>query len=172
MLNELLCVDNQPINIQILYQIFGFDHEMFMATNGMQALKLCETMSPDLILLDVMMPEMNGFEVCRKLKQNPQTTNIPVIFITAQCNTDAETVGLEEGAVDFISRPFNDAVVRARVHSHIQLFQLKENLEEQVKIRNNELELAQQRLHDSQEQLAISESKVTVSTRIASVSPN
>jgi len=167
---KLLCVDDQPINIQILYQIFGADHEMYMATSASEALALCKSVQPDLILLDVVMPEKSGFEVCRDLKQDPQTTNIPVIFITAQHNTDAETAGLKEGAVDFISRPFNASVVRARVHTHIQLYQLKENLEEQVKKRNSELEQAVQRLHESQEQLTISEAKATVSTLIASVS--
>jgi len=167
---KLLCVDDQPINIQILYQIFSVDHEMFMATSGQEALTVCTTVMPDLILLDVMMPEMNGYEVCRALKQNPLTKNIPVIFITAQHNTLAETAGLAEGAVDFISRPFNAAVVRARVQTHIQLYQLKEHLEEQVRSRNNQLELAQQRLRDSQEQLAVSEAKATISTLIASVS--
>ncbi len=167
---KLLCVDDQPINIQILYQIFGEDHEMVMATSGHEALALCEESLPDLILLDVMMPGMSGHEVCRRLKQDSRTANIPVIFITAQYNIDEETQGLQEGAVDFISRPFNAAVVRARVQTHIQLYQLKESLEEKVKIRNQELELAQQRLHDSQERLTMSEAKATISTLIASVS--
>lgn len=167
---KLLCVDDQPINIQILYQIFGEDHEMVMATSGHEALALCENSLPDLILLDVMMPGMSGHEVCRRLKQDTRTANIPVIFVTAQHNIDEETAGLREGAVDFISRPFNAAVVRARVETHVQLYQLKESLEEKVKMRNQELELAQQRLHDSQEQLTLSEAKATISTLIASVS--
>ena len=167
---KLLCVDDRPINIQILYQIFGADHEMFMATDGRQALELCNTLMPDLILLDVLMPEMDGYEVCRELKKNPLTANIPVIFVTAQHNSDAETTGLSMGAVDFICRPFNAAVVRARVHTHVQLYRLKENLEEQVRIRSNELERAQQQLHDSQEKLTRSEARATFSTLIASVS--
>ncbi len=167
---KLLCVDDQPINIQILYQIFSDDYEMFMATNGQDALDLCDRQTPDLILLDLMMPDMSGFEVCRRLKQNPDTAGIPIIFVTAQHDPDAETTGLAEGAVDFITRPFNAAVVRARVRTHIQLHHLQENLEQLVRVRTNELELAQQRLHDSMEQLTISEAKATVSTLIASVS--
>jgi len=167
---KLLCVDDQPINIQILYQIFGTDHEMVMATSGQEALDRCAESLPDLILLDVMMPGMSGHEVCRRLKQDARTANVPVIFVTAQHNSDEETIGLQEGAVDFISRPFNAAVVRARVQTHIQLYQLKESLEEKVKLRNQELVLAQQRLQDSQEQLTISEAKATISTLIASVS--
>ncbi len=167
---KLLCVDDQPINIQILHQIFGADHEMFMATDGPQALALCEQIMPDLVLLDVMMPEMNGHEVCRQLKQNPLTADIPVIFITAQTNIDDEAAGLKEGAVDFITRPFNAGVVRARVQTHLQLHHLKESLEEKVMARTHELELAQHRLHESQEKLTASEAKATISTLIASVS--
>ncbi|MET3106328.1 signal transduction histidine kinase [Oxalobacteraceae bacterium GrIS 2.11] len=167
---KLLCVDDQPINIQILYQIFGEDHDILVATNGHDALALCDNSPPDLILLDIMMPGMSGHEVCRRLKQDSRTANIPIIFVTAQNNIEEETAGLQEGAVDFISRPFNAAVVRARVQTHIQLYQLKESLEEKVKMRNQELELALQRLHDSQEQLTISEAKATISTLIASVS--
>jgi len=167
---KLLCVDDQPINIQILHQIFGEDHEILVATNGHDALALCDNAAPDLILLDIMMPGMSGHEVCRRLKQDSRTANIPIIFVTAQNNIEEETAGLHEGAVDFISRPFNAAVVRARVQTHIQLYQLKESLEEKVKMRNQELELALQRLHDSQEQLTISEAKATISTLIASVS--
>ncbi len=167
---KLLCVDDQPINIQILYQIFGADHEMVMATSGQEALDLCAESLPDLILLDVMMPGMSGHEVCRRLKQDARTAKVPVIFVTAQHNSDEETSGLQEGAVDFISRPFNATVVRARVQTHIQLYQLKESLEEKVKLRNQQLMLTQQRLQDSQEQLTISEAKATISTLIASVS--
>lgn len=169
-LPKILCVDDQPINIQILYQIFSDDHEMFMATNGKDALEVCARVVPDLVLLDVMMPDIDGFAVCRLLKQNPATANIPVIFVTAQHDPETETAGLATGAVDFITRPFNASVVRARVHTHIQLHHLKENLEQLVKVRTNELELAQQRLHESMEQLTISEAKATVSTLIASVS--
>ena len=169
-LPKLLCVDDQPINIQLLHQIFGGDHEIFMATTGPQALALCEQVRPDLILLDVMMPAMDGHEICRNLKQNPVTADIPIIFVTAQTDIEEEAAGLAEGAVDFISRPFNAAVVRARVHTHIQLHQLKEHLEEKVLSRTNELELTQHRLHDSQEKLTASEAKATISTLIASVS--
>ena len=167
---KLLCIDDQAINIQLLYQIFAPDHEMVMTTHGAQAVALCEAEMPDLILLDVVMPDMDGHEVCRQLKQHPALAQIPVIFITAQHNIDEETAGLAEGAVDFISRPFNAAVVRARAQTHIQLYQLKTRLEQQVRARNEALELAQQRLHHSQEQLTQSEARATISTLIASIS--
>jgi signal transduction histidine kinase len=173
----LLMVDDQPINIQTLYQIFSADHTVFMATSGAQALKFCANQQPDLILLDVMMPGMDGHEVCRRLKADPLTVDIPIIFVTAQTNPDEETLGLQIGAVDFISKPVNAAVVRARVHAHLmlrntlaQVKELNEGLEKRVVARTAELESALQRLQESQENLASSEAKATLSTLIASVS--
>ena len=119
--SRLLMVDDQPINIQILHEIFGQDHEVFIATSGRQALEICRSNPPDLILLDLVMPEMGGLEVCRILKQDPETINIPVLFVSAQDQPDDEATGLEAGAVDFIVKPLNPAVVRARVNTHLTL---------------------------------------------------
>ncbi len=118
---RLLVVDDQPINIQVMHQVFGTDHQVFMATNGEQALAICQANPPDLVLLDVVMPGMDGFEVCARLKANPSTRNIPVIFVTAHSDAAQETHGLSVGAVDFISKPVNPAVVRARVKTHLTL---------------------------------------------------
>lgn len=118
---KLLIVDDQPINIQVMHQVFGADYQVFMATNGDQALALCKANPPDLVLLDVVMPGMDGFEVCTQLKANPETRNIPVIFVTAHSDAAQETHGLSVGAVDFISKPVNPAVVRARVKTHLTL---------------------------------------------------
>lgn len=118
---RLLLVDDQPINIQALYQIFHADHEVFMATSGAQALDFCRATPPDLILLDVVMPEMDGLEVCRQLKANAVTADIPIIFVTAQSDPTDETRALESGGVDFIAKPVNPAVVRARVKTHLTL---------------------------------------------------
>jgi len=118
---RLLVVDDQPINIQLLYQIFHADHEVFMATGGEQALEVCRRESPDLVLLDVLMPDMDGLEVCRRFKLDPATRNIPVIFVTGQNAPEEESAGLEVGAVDFISKPINPRVVLARVNTHLTL---------------------------------------------------
>lgn len=118
---KLLVVDDQPINIQVMHQVFGADYQVFMATNGEQALAICQSNQPDLVLLDVVMPGMDGFEVCTQLKANPDTRNIPVIFVTAHSDAAQETHGLSVGAVDFISKPVNPAVVRARVKTHLTL---------------------------------------------------
>ncbi len=131
---KLLVVDDQPINIQALYQAFSADHQVFMATSGEQALALCASKQPDLVLLDVMMPGMDGHEVCRRLKADPATRNLPVIFVTAHNNEAAETLGLELGAVDFISKPINPKIVRARVKTHLTLKAQSDLLREWVYI--------------------------------------
>lgn len=118
---RLLVVDDQPINIQLLYQIFQADHEVFAATDGAEALAFCRETPPDLVLLDVVMPGMDGLEVCRRLRADPATADLPVIFVTAQSDPADETAALDAGGVDFITKPVNPAVVRARVHTHLTL---------------------------------------------------
>ena len=174
---KLLVVDDQAFNIQILYQIFKGDYEVFMATSGAQALTLCADQSPDLILLDVVMPDMDGHEVCRRLKADPHTRDIPVIFVTGHNYSEEESLGLQLGAVDFISKPVNATVVRARVHSQLmlretlrQVQELNETLEQRVAQRTAQLERALENLKQSQDNLANSEAKATLSTLFASVS--
>jgi diguanylate cyclase (GGDEF)-like protein len=118
---RLLVVDDQPANIQALYQAFAADHQVLMATGGEQALALCASQQPDLVLLDVVMPGMDGYEVCRRLKADDATRDTPVIFVTAHNDEAAETRGLDLGAVDFISKPINPLIVRARVKTHLTL---------------------------------------------------
>lgn len=118
---KLLIVDDQPINIRILSQAFSAEFQVLMATNGAKALSICATQAPDLVLLDIMMPEMDGYEVCIRLKANPITADIPVVFVTAHTDDASEERGLEVGAVDFISKPINIKIVRARIKAHIAL---------------------------------------------------
>ena len=118
---RLLVVDDQRANIQALFQAFQADHKVLMATSGEQALALCRSQAPDLVLLDVVMPGMDGFEVCRQLKADEATKDIPVIFVTGHNDEEAETRGLDVGAVDFISKPINPRIVRARVKTHLTM---------------------------------------------------
>ena len=118
---KLLVVDDQAINIQVLYRCFAGDYQVFMATDGEQALKICSNNAPDLILLDVVMPGLDGFEVCKRLKADVTTSHIPVIFVTSHTDPAQETHGLNVGAVDFIAKPVNPDVVRARVKTHLTL---------------------------------------------------
>jgi diguanylate cyclase (GGDEF)-like protein len=117
----LLVVDDQPGNIQILYGIFKDECEVCMATNGADAIEFCRNRQPDLVLLDVVMPEIGGYEVCERLKADPLTEHIPLIFVTAQNEPAEEAYGFEKGGVDFITKPFHANVVKARVRTHLTL---------------------------------------------------
>jgi diguanylate cyclase (GGDEF)-like protein len=118
---RLLIVDDQPLNIRLFHEIFHADHEVFFATSGEDALTFCQTNLPDLILLDVVMPGLNGYEVCRRLKLDERTREIPVIFVTAQSDAQEEEDGLAAGAVDFIAKSASANVMRARVGTLIAL---------------------------------------------------
>ncbi|WP_350646582.1 diguanylate cyclase [Pseudomonas sp. HY13-MNA-CIBAN-0226] len=118
---KLLIVDDQPTNIRVLHELFREDCDVFMATSGEQAIGVCQNQLPDLILLDVVMEGMDGHEVCRRLKVDPMTQGIPIIFITAQQQESDEMQGLALGAVDFITKPINATIVRARVRTHLTL---------------------------------------------------
>jgi diguanylate cyclase (GGDEF)-like protein len=118
---RLLVVDDQPANVQALYQVFAADHQVFMATSGEQALEVCEARQPDLVLLDVLMPGIDGHQVCMRLKAAEATRDTPVIFVTAHSDAAAEEQALDVGGVDFISKPINPKVVRARVRTHLTL---------------------------------------------------
>jgi diguanylate cyclase (GGDEF)-like protein len=118
----VLIVDDQISNIKLLSAILGDDYRIRVATNGLDALKLAEAApQPDLILLDIMMPDMDGYETCRRLKSNSVTQNIPVIFVTALSSEADEERGLNLGAIDYITKPLSAPVVRARVRNHAVL---------------------------------------------------
>lgn len=126
---KILIVDDETVNLRVLLATLP-DYECLVAKDGEKALKLATSASPpDLILLDVIMPDPDGYEVFRRLKDNPATRHIPVIFITAKGNTHEESLGLEMGAVDYIAKPFSPVVVRARVGIHVKLKQQMDLLE-------------------------------------------
>ncbi|MDX8398900.1 MAG: diguanylate cyclase [Gallionellaceae bacterium] len=125
---RILVVDDELTNIEVIADIFGDDHEILFATDGPRALEIALTAKPDVILLDVMMPGMDGHEVCRRLKSQIQTCAIPVIFITALSDVGAETCGLELGAADYVTKPFYPAVVKVRVRNQIELKRAREQL--------------------------------------------
>ncbi len=129
---RLLIVDDQPINIQTLYKVFAADCQVQMATSGAKALALCREDPPDLVLLDVVMPGMDGHEVCARLKADDATRDIPVIFVTAHNDVSEETKGLELGAADFIAKPISPPVVWARVRTQLKLKAQADQLREMV----------------------------------------
>jgi phosphoserine phosphatase RsbU/P len=141
----ILLVDDTPANIQIALAILKELYQVKVATNGAKALELAATApAPDLILLDVMMPGIDGFEVCTRLKASSATRDIPVIFLTGQTEIEDETRGFEVGGVDYIHKPFSPAVVKARVHTHLVLRGIREKLAQQLAAMKSELETARQ----------------------------
>jgi serine phosphatase RsbU (regulator of sigma subunit) len=141
----VMVVDDAPANIQIVNSILKDIYKIRIATSGAKALELAKvTPLPDLVLLDVMMPEMDGYEVCTQLKLDPETKDIPVIFLTGQTEVEDETKGFDVGAVDYIHKPFSPAVVKARVQTHLVLRGIREQLAQQLLAIQKELETARQ----------------------------
>jgi serine phosphatase RsbU (regulator of sigma subunit) len=141
----VLVVDDAPVNIQAVNSILKDTYKVRIATGGEKALELAKIdPPPDLILLDVMMPDMDGYEVCTRLKTDPVTKDIPVIFLTGQTETSEETHGFEVGAVDYIHKPFSPAVVQARVQTHLVLRDVRDQLAQRLNTLQKELETARE----------------------------
>ncbi|HBX37860.1 MAG TPA: two-component system response regulator [Pseudohongiella sp.] len=130
----LLLVDDEPVNLQVLRQVLQQDYRLLFARDGRKALELAESEQPELILLDVMMPGLTGFDTCRQLKANSRTHRIPVIFVTALNDEADETQGFDCGAVDYITKPISAAIVRARVKTHLSLVHTNELRETRLQI--------------------------------------
>ena len=122
----LLAVDDEPGNLQLLTQILQHDYRLLCAKDGARALELARSKRPGLILLDVMMPGVGGYEVCSQLKADPATAHIPVIFVTTLGDTEDELHGFREGAVDYITKPVSPPIVQARVRTHLSLVRAEE----------------------------------------------
>jgi len=137
MKDSVLVVDDVDINREILKAILSDDYEVWEAANGLEAVDILLNAEepPEAVLLDIMMPEMDGFAVLSKIKENPVTTQIPVLFITAADATINESRGLDAGAVDYIAKPFNMDVVKSRVKSHIQLQKYRNNLQHMLDLK-------------------------------------
>ncbi|MEI6209758.1 MAG: two-component system response regulator [Desulfuromonadales bacterium] len=136
----ILIVDDEPQNISLLNAALSIDNYAIKAAiSGKKAIDICLSVPVDLILLDVMMPEMDGFETCRRLKENPLTSAVPVIFVTAKGEANNESLGFTCGAVDYINKPINSSTVRARVRTHVALYTQNRTLEKLVRQRTAEL---------------------------------
>lgn len=141
---HVLIVDDQQVNIKILADVLKDDYTLSFATNGEEALKLINAeQQTDMILLDVVMPDMDGFSFCEVLKSNVRTSNIPIIFVTSMSEEVNEEQGFKLGAVDYITKPINPAIVRARVSIHLQLQKHREFLEKLLERRTEDLMGAQ-----------------------------
>jgi len=128
--STILVVDDEPSNIKVLNDLLKDFYKVSFATNGQDVLELAGgEKKPDLVLLDIMMPEMDGYDVCRQLKSNKKTAKIPVIFVTAMAETEEESKGFEVGCVDYITKPISPPIVLARVKTHLELKSAKERVE-------------------------------------------
>jgi putative two-component system response regulator len=151
---SILVVDDTAMNIDILVDLLGEDYDVSVAMDGESALDLASQQPPMLILLDIMMPGIDGYEVCQRLKANKQLWKTPVIFLTAMTEDASEERGLALGAVDYITKPFKPALVKARVDNHIALKRHQDHLETMVAERTRELQLTQQVTFESLATLA------------------
>ncbi len=136
---KILIVDDEPVNLELLRRILKDDFRLGFAKDGKEALRRVHEQAPDLILLDIMMPGMSGYEVCRVLKSDPGTSRIPVIFVSALDGVDDEKKGLDLGAADYIYKPVRSAIVKARVRNHLALYDQQRACEQTVKERTAEL---------------------------------
>ena len=131
---RLLLVDDEPTNLQVLRHVLQADYRLLFATDGARALQVAREQRPDLVLLDIMMPNMDGYAVCRALKADAATASIPVIFITALTDSQDETAGFDVGGVDYLTKPVSPPVVRARVRTHLSLVRMDELRETRLQI--------------------------------------
>ncbi len=152
---NILIVDDTPLNINVLGESLSHDYQVFIATSGNDALKQVERILPDLILLDIVMPEMDGYEVCQRLKEKKKSRNIPIIFITAKSTLEDESKGLRFGAVDYIRKPFNLDIVKSRIHTHLSLQKARHNAELLVAERTTELLKTQRNLQETNTALEV-----------------
>jgi signal transduction histidine kinase len=167
---RILLVDDNPNNLKVLAEaIQGYGWKALMATDGESAIEQAEYALPDLIILDVMMPGIDGFETCCRLKANPTTQNIPVIFMTALADATDKVKGLEIGAVDYITKPFQQAEVIARLKLHLQISHLTRNLEQQVEERTAELTQSLQQLQQTQLQMIQNEKMSALGNLVAGI---
>jgi putative two-component system response regulator len=135
----ILVVDDNPTNLRLLEIILRKEYEVISTTDSAKAIEICNREHIDLILLDIMMPEIDGYDVCKNLKEYEKTKNIPIIFVTAKNEIEDEKKGLNLGAVDYITKPISSAIILARVRNHIHLHLYQEHLEELVTQRTRQL---------------------------------
>lgn len=150
----ILVVDDMSTNLLILSDLLKDEYDVKIAKNGKKALELVHSNQEiDLILLDVMMPDIDGYEVCKELKNNTKTKNIPIIFVTASDNDEDEEYGLNLGAIDYITKPFNKAIVKLRVKNHLEL-KLKSDLLEELSMYDGLTHIPNRRFFDKNFEMA------------------
>lgn len=156
---KILIVDDERLNIRVLDEMLRDTYEVSVALSGEEALEVAHIILPDLILLDIQMPGMDGYEVCRRLMEQEATRSIPIVFVTSMNEKDDEHRGLELGAVDYITKPFHPAIILSRLKNHLKLQRLNRQLAHQVE-QEVTLRMAAQQEHELSRQLLIQQSKM------------
>lgn len=131
---RILIVEDVKLNAQILMNVLKDDYDLRVANNGLEALAMVKEQMPDLILLDIVMPEMDGYAVCAQLQGDPNTRDIPILFLTALEGDKNEAYGIELGAMDYIRKPFNVPVVKAKIRNHLELKRYKDILKRDIRV--------------------------------------
>ncbi|CAM2010174.1 hybrid sensor histidine kinase/response regulator [Acanthopleuribacter pedis] len=147
---SILIVDDEPDNLKILKSILGKGYRILVAPTGEVALTVVASQNPDLILLDIVMPGMDGYEVCRSIQADPRTQKIPILFTTAKDGDSDEEYGLKLGAIDYITKPYRPAIIRSRVRVHLQLKLKRDLLEAEVVRKSAEISQLHRQFHESQ----------------------
>ena len=167
---QVLVVDDVPANLEVIIETLASEsYDVAVAISGERALKRLQTYRPDLILLDVQMPGIDGFETCQQIKSDPQLAAIPIIFITALSDAESIVKGFSLGAVDYVNKPFRESELLARVKTHLKLQQMKQQLEQQVAERTQSLEAAMDKLKSSQIQLVQQEKMSALGNLVSGV---
>ena len=168
---KILVVDDTPENLDLVMEILDEDYTLFMTVNGHLALKIAKAQKPDLILLDIMMPEIDGYEVLRRLKQDEDLNTVPVIFLTAKTGIEDEQKGLELGAVDYIMKPISPPILLARIRTQLRLKKVNQALVNEIDERARIQEMLQSDLHNAAEYIKallpdpVREDKMTIDWR-------
>ncbi|MEM9217729.1 MAG: response regulator [Cyanobacteria bacterium P01_F01_bin.150] len=167
---EILVVDDVPANLKVLSEILSTaQYGVAAVTSGKRALKRLQSYLPDLILLDIQMPEIDGFETCRQIKANPDTAHLPIIFITALSDVDNIAKGFSLGAVDYICKPFQEVELLARVKNHLKIQSFTQELEHQVSERTAELQQTLEQLEQSKLKLVQQEKMSALGNLVAGI---
>ncbi len=145
---RVLVVDDESLNIDILAELLNDEYKIIVAKSGEQAISVANNDAPDLVLLDIMMPNMDGFEVCKRFKNSDSLKDVPILFISALNDSNNKINGFKVGAVDYITKPFQPDEVKARVRTHLQLYYLQKHLKDLVDNRTRQLVEAHEKLKD------------------------
>jgi len=160
--NSILIVDDETINIRVLFEVLNEEYRLHVEKSGKNSIKAAKELNPDLILLDVMMPEMDGFEVINALKAEESTKDIPIIFVTGLVNPDDETKGFSLGAVDYIKKPFSEQVIKMRVHHQMQIINQKRKIQTLMKAEEIERKRLEQEKINKRIQLILDSAPISV----------